>query len=40
MLPFMYDVHDGPASFVLQEDNCGPHRAKSIAGYLANKLYV
>ena len=37
ILPSMYNVHNGPASFILQEDNCRPHRAKSIANYLANK---
>ena len=37
VLPFMYDVHDGLASFVLQEASCGSHRAKSIADYLANE---
>lgn len=30
----MYDVHDGPGSFVLQEDKYGPHRAKMLADYL------
>ncbi len=37
VLSFMYDVHDGPASLVLQEDNCGRHRATSIATYLHNE---
>ena len=37
ILPFVYNTHDGTASFILQEDNCGPHRAKSIAIYLANE---
>jgi len=37
ILPFMYNVHSGPATFVLQEDNCGPHRARSIATYLQNE---
>lgn len=37
VLPFTYDVHGGTDKFVLQEDNCGPHRAKSIATYLANE---
>ncbi len=27
----MNEKHDGPASFILQEDNCGSHRARSIA---------
>ena len=34
VLPFVYHVHDGPANLVLQEDNCGPHRARSVASYL------
>ncbi len=33
----MNDLHGGTTSFILQEDNCGPHRAKSMATYLANK---
>ena len=37
ILPFAHNIHDGPTDFVLQEDNCGPHRAESIATYLANK---
>ncbi len=37
LLPFMYDTNDGPATFVLQEDNCGPRRAKNIATYLQNE---
>ena len=37
ILPFMYYVHVGPECFILQEDNCGPHRAKSIATYLSNE---
>ena len=37
ILPFVYDVHGGTNTFILQEDNCGPHRAKSIATYLANE---
>ena len=37
ILPFAHNVHDGPADFVLQEDNCGSHRAKSIARYHADK---
>ena len=40
VLAFMYDVHGGSDSFVLQEDNCGPHRAKSIAEYLTNEELV
>ena len=31
ILPFIYDLHDGTDAFILQEDNCGPFRAKSIA---------
>ncbi len=34
ILQFMNEKHDGPASFILQEDNCGPHKARSIATYL------
>ncbi len=30
ILPFMYDTHDSPATSVLQEDSCGPHRAKLL----------
>lgn len=37
VLTFMYDVHVGPASFILQEDNCGLHHAKFIAMYLPNE---
>ena len=37
VLPFAFNQHDGLSTFVLQEDNCGPHRAKSIATYLANE---
>ena len=33
ILQFMYEPLFGPGSFVLQEDNCGPHRAKRIASY-------
>ena len=33
----MYDVDDGAESFILEEDNFGPHRAKLIATYLANE---
>lgn len=35
VLPYVYNVHDGPAKFVLQEDNRGPYRARSIAMYLS-----
>ena len=34
--PFMNKTHGGTESFMLQEDNCGPHRAKSIAIHLTN----
>ena len=27
ILPFMYNVHDEKKEFLLQADNCGPHRA-------------
>ena len=37
IIPFMDNAHGGIEGFVLQEDNCGPHRARSIATYLANK---
>ena len=37
ILRFVYDVHGGTNTFILQEDKCGPHRAKSIATYLANE---
>ena len=37
MLPFIFDVHGGTDTFVLQEDNCGPHRASFIATYLQNE---
>ena len=41
ILLFFYNVHGSPASFVLQEDDiCGPHRAKSIADYLANEEII
>ena len=33
----MYDVHDGPAKFVLQEINFGPHLARTIATYPSNE---
>ena len=34
ILPFKNNVHGNNALFILQEDNCGPHRAKSINTYL------
>ena len=37
LLPFMNAKHGGNDDFILQEDNCGPHRAKSIAKYLQTK---
>ena len=37
ILPFIYDVHGGTDGFILQEDNCGPHRARSIATYLESE---
>ena len=37
ILPFVYDNDGGTDTFVLQEDNCGTHRAKSVATYLANE---
>ena len=33
----MYNELDSPAKFVLQEYNCGPLRALSIATYLSNE---
>ena len=37
IIPFMNQKHDVSASFILQEDNCGPQRSRSIAAYLLNK---
>ncbi len=37
VLPFTEQKHGGTESFVLQEDNCGLHRATTIATYLQNK---
>ena len=37
ILPFVYDIHGGTESFVLQKDNCGQHRAKSTAKFLGNE---
>ena len=37
LLPFMMQNHGGTEEFVLQEDNCGPHRANSIAKYFRAK---
>ncbi len=37
ILPFMYDAHSALGSFLLQEYNCGPHRAKFVVTYLQNE---
>ena len=37
ILPIIYDVYGGINTFILQKDNSGPHRAKSIATYSANE---
>ena len=37
ILPFAYNIHGGTDQFILQEDNCGPHRARTIATCLANE---
>ena len=37
LLPFMMKEHGGNKEFGFQEDNCDPHRGKSIAKYLHNK---
>lgn len=37
ILPFMYDLHNGPKGWILQEKNCGSSRSKSAAKYLQNK---
>ena len=37
VLPFIYDVNGATDTSVPQEDNCGPHRAKSIDTYLQNE---
>ena len=34
ILPFKNIVHANTALFTLQEDNCGPHRAKSVNTYM------
>ena len=34
ILPFIYDVHGSTDTFVLQENNCSPHRTSSSATYL------
>ncbi len=38
ILPFMRNVHGALTSFIVQEDNCAPHRAKSVATCLANNV--
>ncbi len=40
VLPFMSEKHRGSDAFILQYDNCGPHRASSIATYLSKKDVV
>ena len=40
VLPFMYDADGGPASFVLHEGNCGPHREKITFAYLNSEEVV
>ena len=37
ILPFKKDTHGDNNASILQEDNCGPHRACSIAADLQNK---
>ncbi len=37
IVSFVYDVHGGTDTLVLQENNCDPHRAKSIATYFLNE---
>ena len=37
VLPFKENMHNNNSLFTLQEDNCGPHRAKPIASYLSYK---
>jgi len=36
-LPFAYNSYMNAENFILQEDNCGPHRAKSIEAFLSDK---
>ena len=40
VIPFVNNNHGGFTSFILQEDTCGPQRAKYIATYLDNKDVV
>lgn len=35
LLPFVEDNHGGTSHFLLQEDNCRPHRAHTVGKYLA-----
>jgi len=35
LFPFVENVHGGKRNIILQEDNCGPHRAKSIKEFFA-----
>ena len=35
LLPFARKFHGGVDNIVFQQDNCGPHRAKSVAKYLS-----
>ena len=37
LLPFANTYHGGVKHLILQQDGCGPHRAKSINTYLAEK---
>ena len=37
LLPFAEKLYGDLKSFVLQEDNCGPHRARTINDYLSKK---
>lgn len=34
-LPFVEGKHGGIENFILQEDNCGPHRALTVGKYMA-----
>ncbi len=36
----MYNVRGGPAWFILQEDNCVPHRARSIGTNFNNEEVI
>lgn len=37
ILRFFNKVHSGTVSFIIQEDNCGPHLANYICTYLSNE---